>query len=75
MGRAADRQALERQAGHPFPVAPEDVPIAAVRAVQRTLLRNDRQGIDDLARLIVAVVIAALHNGVTPTESGPVQKI
>lgn len=52
----------------PFPVAPADVPAAAIRAVKRTLLRNDHPGVEDpmddeLARLIVAVVIAALHVG------------
>lgn len=44
-----------------FPVDPADVPPAAVRAVRRTLLRNPRDGgEDELARYIVAVVIAAL---------------
>jgi len=65
LGQLADR---DEQARNPFPVAPADVPVAAVRAVKRTLLRNDHPGIedpmdDDLARLVVAVVIAALHNG------------
>lgn len=52
----------------PFPVAPEDVPESAVRAVKRTLLRNGTGDPmdDDLARLVVAVVIASLsqHSGV-----------
>jgi hypothetical protein len=44
-----------------FPVDPADVPPEAVRAVRRTLLRHEPDGEDeDLARLIVAVVIAAL---------------
>lgn len=65
MRQLADR---DEQAHNPFPVAPADVPIDAVRAVKRTLLRNDHPGIEDpmddeLARLVVAVVIAALHNG------------
>jgi hypothetical protein len=43
------------------------VPAAAVRAVRRTLLRHPHPGVEDpmdedLARLVVAVVIAALHN-------------
>jgi len=61
-----------REAGahDPFPVAPADVPPGAVRAVKRTLLRSGHLGIEDtaddeLARLIVAVVIAALHDGAT----------
>lgn len=49
----------------PFPVAPADVPLRAVRAVKRTLLRSVHPGIgdpmdDELARLVVAVTIAAL---------------
>jgi hypothetical protein len=45
----------------PFPVDPADVPPEAVRAVRRTLLRQSPDGDDEeLARLIVAVVIAAL---------------
>ena len=45
----------------PFPVDPADVPADAVRAVRRTLLRNSQDGDDEeLARLVVAVVIAAL---------------
>jgi hypothetical protein len=49
-----------------FPVDPDDVPAEAVTAVRRTLLRQrdidpgDPADGDDLARLIVAVVIAAL---------------
>ncbi len=74
MGWPADRQEpanRDGQAGSPFPVAPADVPVAAVRAVKRTLLRSDHPGIEDpmddeLARLVVAVVIAALHTGATP---------
>jgi hypothetical protein len=47
----------------PFPVDPADVPPDAVRAVRRTLLRQASEDVDDdeLARLVVAVVIAALH--------------
>jgi hypothetical protein len=49
----------------PFPVDPADVPAGAVRVVKRTLLRNSRRGDpdpfdDELARVLVAVVIAAL---------------
>jgi len=60
----------EVEAYDPFPVAPADVPASAVRAVKRTLLRSGYPGIEDptddeLARLIVAVVIAALHYGGT----------
>jgi hypothetical protein len=63
MGQPADRG---KPARNPFPVAPADVPVAAVSAVKRTLLRNDHPGIEDpmddeLARLVVAVVIAALR--------------
>ena len=46
-----------------FPVDPADVPAAAVRVVKRTLLRRrgDPDPFDDeLARVLVAVVIAAL---------------
>ena len=48
--------------GVPLPVDPADVPDGAVRAVKRTLLRNSAGDPmdDDLARLIVAVVIASL---------------
>jgi hypothetical protein len=64
----------ETDAHNPFPVAPADVPAGAVRAVKRTLLRSGHPGIedpmdDDLARLIVAVVIAALHDGTTRRKS------
>ena len=64
------------QTCNPFPVAPADVPVAAVRAVKRTLLRHDHPGIEDpmddeLARLVVAVVIAALHSDVTPGRKSP----
>ena len=50
----------------PFPVLPADVPPEAVSAVKLTLLRNSRPPADDvdadeLARLVVAVVIAVLH--------------
>ena len=70
MGGFPDRQVSPRreiEAHNPFPVAPADVPAGAVRAVKRTLLRSGHPGIedpmdDDLARLIVAVVIAALHD-------------
>jgi hypothetical protein len=46
----------------PFPVDPADVPEAAVRYVKRTILRHaDRFPLDDdVARLIVAGVIAVL---------------
>jgi len=65
VGQFADR---DEQARNPFLVAPADVPVAAVRAVKRTLLRSNHPGIEDpmddeLARLIVAVVIAALSSG------------
>jgi hypothetical protein len=74
LGWPADRKEpadWDGQAGNPFPVAPADVPAAAVRAVKRTLLRSEHPGVEDpmddeLARLVVAVVIAALHNGVPP---------
>jgi hypothetical protein len=66
----------EIEAHNPFPVAPADVPAGAVRAVKRTLLRSGYPGIedpmdDDLARLIVAVVIAALHDEARPGRSLP----
>jgi hypothetical protein len=46
----------------PFPVDPADVPAGAVRYVKRTILRHaDRWPLDDdVARLIVAGVIAVL---------------
>lgn len=47
----------------PFPVDPADVPPEAVRVVQRTLLRHDLPedpADEDLARLLVAMVIAVL---------------
>lgn len=53
----------------PFPVSPEDVPDDAVRAVKRTLLRNSvgEPMDDELARLVVWVVIASLSQpGVAP---------
>lgn len=65
------RSVETRRDGCPFPVAPEDVPDAAVRAVKRTLLRNgpcDPMD-DELARLVVAVVIASLSQ---PGGSGQV---
>ena len=47
-----------------LPVAPEDVPEDAVRAVKRTLLRQQPGAEDpfddETARLVVAVVIAVL---------------
>ena len=57
-------------------MAPADVPAGAVRAVKRTLLRSGHPGIedpmdDDLARLIVAVVIAALHDDGTTRRKSP----
>jgi hypothetical protein len=50
------------QAPFPFPVDPEDVPPDAVLVVKRTILRHADRGPydDDLARLIVAGVIAIL---------------
>jgi hypothetical protein len=73
LGQLADR---DEQARNPFPVAPADVPVAAVQAVKRTLLRNDHRGIEDpmddeLARLVVAVVIAALHSGGASGRKSP----
>jgi hypothetical protein len=64
------RPCREIEAHDPFPVAPADVPPSAVRAVKRTLLRGGHPDIEDpmddeLARLVVAVVIAALHDGTT----------
>jgi len=64
------------EAHNPFPVAPADVPAGAVRAVKRTLLRSGHPGIedpmdDDLARLVVAVVIAALHDDGTTRRKSP----
>jgi hypothetical protein len=44
----------------PFPVAPDDVPVAAVRALKRTMIRHGQPVDDDLARLLVAMVIAPL---------------
>ena len=69
----ADR---DQQASNPFPIAPADVPAAAVQAVKRTLLRNDHRGIEDpmddeLAQLVVAVVIAALHEGKQESRRRP----
>lgn len=65
MGQYQARQVSSRQdlPYDPFPVAPADVPAAAVRFVKRTLLRNGGPETgdpfdDDLARLIVAGVIA-----------------
>ena len=79
MGGLSDRQVPPRRdidAHDPFPVAPADVPAGAVRAVKRTLLRSGHPGIedpmdDDLARLIVAVVIAALHDDGTTRRKSP----
>jgi hypothetical protein len=79
LGWPADRQEpadRDGKARNPFPVAPADVPVAAVRAVKRTLLRSDHPGIEDpmddeLARLVVAVVIAALHNDAMPGRKSP----
>jgi hypothetical protein len=56
-----------------FPVAPEDVPGEAVNAVKRTLLRHADRGPldDDLARLVVAAVIAMLaEDGETLEAAG-----
>jgi hypothetical protein len=71
---SASTSAPGTEAHNPFPVPPADVPVGAVRAVKRTLLRSGHPGIedpmdDDLARLIVAVVIAALHDGTTRRKS------
>jgi hypothetical protein len=57
-------------------VAPADVPASAVRAVKRTLLRSGHPGIqdpmdDELARLVVAVVIAALHDDGAAKRKSP----
>lgn len=53
---------MAAQAPFPFPVDPADVPDDAVRVVKRTILRHADRGPldDDLARLIVAGVIAIL---------------
>ena len=78
LGGFPDRQQpprRETEARNPLPVAPADVPASAVRAVKRTLLRSGHPGIqdpmdDELARLVVAVVIAALHDdGATKRKS------
>ncbi len=66
----------ETEAHNPLPVAPADVPASAVRAVKRTLLRSGHPGVEDpmddeLARLIVAVVIAALHYDGTTRRKSP----
>ena len=79
MGRFPDRHVpphRETGAHNPFPVAPDEVPADAVRAVKRTLLRSGHPGIEDpmddeLARLIVAVVIAALHDDGTTRRKSP----
>lgn len=73
MGQPANR---DQQASNPFPIAPADVPAAAVQAVKRTLLRNDHRGVEDpmddeLAQLLVAVVIAALHEGKQESRRRP----
>lgn len=53
---------MAADAPFPFPVDPADVPDDAVRVVKRTILRHADRGPydDDLARLIVAGVIAIL---------------
>ena len=79
MGGFPDRHVPPRRetdAHNPFPVAPADVPAGAVRAVKRTLLRSGHSGIedpmdDDLARLIVAVVIAALYDDAATKRKSP----
>ncbi len=79
MGGFPDWQLSQRreiEAHNPLPVAPADVPASAVRAVKRTLLRSGHPGIEDpmddeLARLVVAVVIAALHNDGTTRRKSP----
>lgn len=59
----------------PFPVAPADVPVAAVRALQRTMLRHGDPVDEETARLYVAMVIAALAqpsgDGAVPDRSTP----
>lgn len=67
---------MEIEAHNPLPVAPSDVPAGAVRAVKRTLLRSAHPGIEDpmddeLARLVVAIVIAALHDDGTTRRKSP----
>jgi hypothetical protein len=66
----------ETETYNPLPVAPADVPASAVRAVKRMLLRSGHPGIEDpmddeLARLVVAVVIAALHDYGTTRRKSP----
>lgn len=58
----------------PFPVDPADVPAEAVRYVKRTMLRYpDRDPLDDdLARLLVAGVIAVLMNDRETVEAAAV---
>jgi len=58
----------------PFPVDPADVPEDAVRYVKRTMLRYpDRDPLDDdLARLIVAGVIAVLAEDGAAAEAAAV---
>jgi len=58
----------------PFPVDPADVPENAVRYVKRTMLRYpDRDPLDDdLARLLVAGVIAVLMNDGETVEAAAV---
>lgn len=57
----------------PFPVAPADVPPDAVRFVKRTLLRNSSSTPfdDELARIIVAGVIAVLAGQAPPVRVPP----
>lgn len=44
----------------PFPVAPADVPVNAVRFVQRTMARHGQPVDKELAQVLVAGLIAAL---------------
>ncbi len=58
----------------PFPVDPADVPEDAVRVVKRTILRHADRGPldDDLARLLVAGVIAVLAEDQAAMEAAAV---
>lgn len=65
----------------PFPVDPSDVPADAVRVVKRTLLRHSPVDPmdDDLARLLVAMMIAVLSEpsadpGTVETAAGIVSE-
>jgi hypothetical protein len=58
----------------PFPVDPADVPEEAVRYVRRTILRHSARDPldDDLARVIVAGVIAVLADDGEAVEAAAV---